>query len=97
MLTAHDVTDTMPIPPFAGPIPATVAAARIFLDAALREEGEALGDACAGHAGSTQRIAAMRRAQAAHARSAVAICTLRALTQNAERIDAASRSAREPG
>jgi len=87
----------MPTPPFAGPIPATVAAARIFLDAALRDEGEALAAACAGDAGSVQRLAAMRWVQAAHARSATAICTLRAMTEKAERSAAAVRSAKASG
>lgn len=86
----------MPTPLFAGPIPPTVAAARIFLDAALREEGAALAAACAGDAGSVQRLAGLRAAQAAHTRSATAICTLRAMTENAERIDAAARSANAP-
>lgn len=84
----------MPSPAFAGPIPPTIAAARIFLDAALREEGEALAKACAlgkaTDAGSQQRAAALRSVQAAHARSTAAICTLRALTgSSAERVDPA--------
>lgn len=87
----------MPILPLAGLVPATVAAARRILDAALREEGEALAAACAGHVGSTQRLTAMRQAQAAHARSATAICTLRAMTEHADRLDAAARSARASG
>ena len=86
----------MSSPVFAGPIPPTVAAARIFLDAALREEGEALARACAvdkaSDAGSLQRAAALRSVQAAHARSTAAICTLRALTGGAERVDPANWS-----
>ena len=82
----------MPTPLSPGPLPATVAAARIFLDAALREEGEALAAACAGNAGSVQRLVAMGWVQAAHARSATAICTLRAMSENAERIYAAARA-----
>lgn len=76
-----------------GPIPVTIAAARTFLDAALREEGKALAAACAGPIGSTERLAALRRSQAAHTLSTTAICALRVLIENAERIDAAAGDA----
>ena len=83
------------------PVPATVAAARVFLDAALREEGDALAAACqagkTGGTGSPQRVETLRLVQAAHARSVTAICMLRALNNDAERIDAEKRIAHLPG
>lgn len=84
----------------AGPLPLTIAAARIFLAAALREEGEALAAAGAvanpQSAGKAQHLLAMRSVEAAHARSTAAMGRLRALTESAERVDAAMRSANAP-
>jgi hypothetical protein len=75
----------------------TIAAARMFLDAALREEGDALAAACAvldpAAAGKAQHRLAMRSVEAAHARSSAAMGRLRLLTQSAERSHAAIGSA----
>jgi hypothetical protein len=85
---------TMPTPLPTSSFPDTIAAARVFLDAALREEGDALATACeavntAGRA-SVRGADALRCAQAAHARTSAAISSLRALKQaDTERIDAA--------
>lgn len=90
-------TPIMPNPPFAGPLPLTIAAARSFLEAALREEGAALAAAGAvanpDTAGIAQRLQAVRSVEAAHARSTAAMARLRALTESAERVDAAMRGA----
>jgi hypothetical protein len=90
----------MPNPLFAAPLPLTIAAARIFHDAALREEGEALAAAGAvvspNAAGKAQHLLAMRSVEAAHARSSAAMSRLRALTESAERVDAAIRGGTAP-
>ena len=83
------------------PLPQTIAAARVFLDAALREEGEALANACDamndGGPRSMRGAQALRQVQAAHALSNTAVCALRALNTEAERIDAAIRPLRPDG
>jgi hypothetical protein len=87
-------------PLLAGPPPATIAAARLFLEAALREEGEALAAAGAvanpGAAGKASRLGAMRSVEAAHSRSTAAMAALRALTESAERTHAAIPGANAP-
>ena len=90
----------IPDPLLVGPLRATIAAARTFLDAALREEGEALAAAGAvvnpGAAGKALRLGAMRSVEAAHSRSTAAMAALRALTESDERTQAAIRSANAP-
>ncbi|MBK6005647.1 hypothetical protein JJB11_06035 [Ramlibacter ginsenosidimutans] len=90
----------IPNPLFAAPLPATIAAARSFLDAALREEGEALAAAGAvvspNAAGKALRVLAMRSVEAAHSRSTAAMAALRTLTESDERTHAAIRTANAP-
>ena len=87
-------------PLLAARLAATIAAARAFLDAALRAEGEALAAAGAvvnpSEAGKAQRLGAMRSVEAAHSRSTAAMAALRALTESDERAQDASRSANAP-
>ena len=70
-------------------------AARTHLDEALREESEALVNACAAvktsGAASTEAVEALRSAQSAHARSNLAVSEVRALNAEAERVEAAGR------
>jgi len=70
-------------------------AARANLGAALHLEGEALAIACeavnTSGAASAEATNAMRSAQSAHARSNAAVCVVRALTAQAERLDAAAK------
>lgn len=90
----------IPDPLLAGPLAASIAAARSFLDAALREEGEALAAAGAvvnpRASGKALRLGAMRSVEAAHSRSTAAMAALRALTESAERTQAAIRSSTPP-
>lgn len=77
-------------------------AARATLDAALREEGEALASACeavkASGAGSADAARALRSAEAAHARSHAATGEVRALNAQADPVTAeAEPAAPSPG
>lgn len=74
----------------------TLDAARANLHAALREESEALANACeavktSGRA-SAESTQALRLSQAAHARTNAAVGEVRALTADADRVEAAAQA-----
>ena len=78
----------------------TLDVARANLHAALREESEALANACeavktSGPA-SEESTRALRLSQAAHARTNAAVGEVRALTAGADRVEAAAQAPVNP-